>query len=201
MSMNMGPPYMQGPNNMPVQVMQGMGPPPMMMPGNPMMGGMGPMIRDGPGMSNNGGPMAPPPNMRMSGMGPPGPNNHQQQQQQHSGPPQNQMNQYDPRYNAQRNSGVGLLGAGPQQMGGYNQDVRSQYDGPPGRYPSDGFTNYGNAPSSDRGFNSVNQVDESNFGGNSSEWNGNQGRVNRKDRRRTTRGKFGGLPRKKDTSS
>ena len=195
--MNMGPGYMQGPGNMPVPVMQTMGPPPMMMPGNSMMGNMGPMMRDGPMGGNNPGSMAPP-NMRMGGMpGPPGPG-HQQQQ---SNMPQNQMNQYDPRFNSQRNSGVGLLGPAPQQMGGYGQDVRPPYDGPPGRYPPDNFGNYGNAQNSDRGYNPNGQMDESNYQGNPNDWNGNPGRINRKDRRRTTRGKFSGLPRKKDNTA
>ncbi|XP_058804894.1 protein suppressor of sable [Phymastichus coffea] len=204
MPMGMSSSYMQNPTAIPVQsIGSSMGPQPLM--GAPMLGGMGPMMRDGPVLSRempvigrdvpvmggNGGSSMGPPNMRMGS-----------RMQQHPGP-QSQMRDYgDPRYNSRGENNVGLLGPGPQQMGGYRDDPRSQFDGPPGRYPVDNYDNYGNGPNMgrgelrmERGFNGG--LDESNFSGNS-DWGGNQGRMNRKDRRRTTRGKFGGLLKRKD---
>lgn len=153
----------------------------------PMMGG------NGTGINQD--------NMRMRNMGPPG-SNHMQQ---HSGSNQHQMNQYDPRYNAPRGASVGLLGVAPQNMGGYSQDMRGQYDGPPSRYQNEGYGNYGN-PNHDRGdprsmYNHNGPMDDQqNYSNKKSDWNNmNQGRPNRKERRRPLRGKFG-MSRKKDLS-
>lgn len=224
MPMAMATGYMQNSGNMPVQSMPSMGPQPLM--GSSMMSGMGPMMRDGPVMNrempggmgrdgppmgregpvmgregpvmgregpvmggNGGGPMGPP-SMRMG----PG-------MQQHPGPPREMREYGDPRYTSQRGNNVGLLGPGPQQMSGYRDDPRSQYDVPPSRYPVDNYDNYGNTPNMgqgelrlERGFNG--RMDDSNYSG-GSDWGG-QGRINRKDRRRPTRGKFGGMPKRKD---
>lgn len=205
----------QGSGNMQGQgMMQNIGPQPLMMQGSmnsqSMMMRESPIMRDGPMIGGNGTGMNQD-NMRMRNMGPP-PSNHMQQQHpgdrhlgdrhpgdRHPGD-MNQMNQYDPRYNSQRGNSVGLLGAAPPQMGGYPQDVRGQYDGPPSRYPNDAYGGYGN-PNQDRGdprsmYNHNCPMDDQNYSKKQSDWNMNQGRPNRKERRRPLRGKFGG--RKKD---
>ena len=184
MNMNMGQ-YMPGP-----PVMQGM---PMMMGPNPMMGNMGPMM---------GGPM--PQNMQMMGpnMGPSMGQNMGPNMGQNMGPNmgqnmgssmgqnmnssmgqnmgQNQMN-FDPRYNAQRNNGAGLLGPGPM---GFGPDVGPNFEG---GYPNGNFNNFGPGPGDHRNFGP--NPDGPNFG-NGGEWNGNQnqnqnrrgGRIRRRNR-------------------
>ncbi|XP_023245240.1 uncharacterized protein LOC106643214 isoform X3 [Copidosoma floridanum] len=194
MGQNIQAPFVQGQSNMQMHGMQqgmnqgmqqSMGQS-MMMPGNSMMGpsGMGPMMRDGPNMSGNGGPgTMGGSSMRIGGMG-------------QGGPQMSGQGQY---YSGQR---TGLLGAGPGPLPNYSQDVRNQYDMPGRGYPTDNYNNYGpNGPNSDRvdhRFNSNGPMDEPGFGG-SADWNSNPSKIGRKDRRRPPRGgKFSGMPRRKD---
>jgi len=128
-NMSLGPASLQVRSGMPGGPLPGgiPGPPQNMMgpigPNHPMnMGNMGPMR---PMM--NAGPMPPPmgmphgPTMGMNGPVPM--------------PPQSQMN-FDPRFNAQRNNGAGLLGPGPNNFGPDNYE-----GGPP--YPCSGnFNNF-----------------------------------------------------------
>lgn len=143
-------------------------------PNHPMnMGNMGPMR---PMM--NAGPM-PPQNIPSMGM-PHGPSMGMNGPPM---PPQGQMN-FDPRFNAQRNNGAGLLGPGPGNFGPDNYEG----GGPP--YPCGGnFNNFGgpNGASSDPfGPNGSNGP---NFGPmNSDDWGGSRqrgGRVRRRNRSRT----------------
>ncbi|XP_015174026.1 PREDICTED: protein suppressor of sable isoform X1 [Polistes dominula] len=154
----------------------------MAMSQNPMLGSMGPM---GPMMNPSMGPQNMPP-MSMTSMAnmPPTMNM--------NGPvmSQNQMN-YDPRYNAQRNNGAGLLGPAPGV--GFGPDVAPTYDGPP-PYSGSNFNNFGpNSGPADpslMGFN-PNGPNPSNFVmDNGPDWNGASqsrrgGRVRRRNRNRT----------------
>lgn len=178
-NMGMGPGGMPVPQGMPgPQGMQGQG----MMPmgPNPMLGNMGPM---GPMMNAPMGPQNMPP-MGMTGMPnmPPG--------MALNGPvvPQNQMN-FDPRYNVNRNNGVGLLGPAP----GFGPDVNPSYDGAP-PYSGGNFNNFGPGPGpvpQDSGMMGFNPNGPNpNFGMDGPEWNGaNQnrrgGRIRRRNRNRT----------------
>ncbi|XP_011871701.1 PREDICTED: protein suppressor of sable isoform X2 [Vollenhovia emeryi] len=146
-----------------------MGPP--MGPNHPMgMGNMGPMR-----------PMMPPQNMPPMGMphgpgmgmnGPPGPM-----------PPQGQMN-FDPRFNAQRNNGAGLLGPGPP--GNFGPD---NYEGGP-PYPCGGnFNNFGPGGSGGGDPFGPNGSNGPNFGPpmGGDDWGSRQrgGRIRRRNRSRT----------------
>lgn len=136
--MDMGPNMGLGPGGMPVPPGMPGGPPPNMQgpggmmpmgPNHPMgMGNMGPMrpMMNTPMPPQNMPPMGMPPSMGMNG--PPMPM------------PQGQMN-YDPRFNVQRNNGVGLLGPGP---GNFGPDVNNSYEGgAPPPYPGGNFNNFG----------------------------------------------------------
>ncbi|XP_043665907.1 protein suppressor of sable isoform X4 [Vespula pensylvanica] len=175
-NMALGPPGMPVTQNMPGS--QNM----MTISSNAMLGNMGPM---GPMMNSPMGPQNMPP-MSMTNMPnmPPTMNM--------NGPVMspNQMN-YDPRYNAQRNNGAGLLGPAPGV--GFGPDVAPTYDGPP-PYSGGNFNNFGpNSGPADpslMGFN-PNGPNPPNFVMDSGpDWNGaNQnrrgGRVRRRHRNRT----------------
>lgn len=179
----MGPNIGLGPTG--IQVRPGMpgGPLPGGIPGPPqgMMGPMGPnhpmnMSNMGPMRSMmNAGPM-PPQNMPPMGM-PHGPAMGM------NGPvpmPQNQMN-FDPRFNAQRNNGAGLLGPGPGNFGPDNYE-----GGPP--YPCGGnFNNFGPGGGSGDPFG-PNGSSGPNFGPmGGDDWGNRQrgGRIRRRNRSRT----------------
>ncbi|XP_046465898.1 protein suppressor of sable isoform X1 [Neodiprion pinetum] len=152
---------------------------PMALGGNaPMMGNMGPMNMmgnigaNGPMMGNmpNMGPM--PGMTNVPPMGNMGPNGA------HMGPA-NQMN-FDPRFNAQRNSGAGLLGPAPT-MGGFGHDGPN-YEGPNYEGPNFSPSNFNNFGPNDNmmGFG-PNGPPPPNFGGNGGDWNaGNQNQNNRR---------------------
>ncbi|XP_011142235.2 protein suppressor of sable isoform X3 [Harpegnathos saltator] len=136
-SMDMGPSGMGiGPGGMPVPSGMPGGPPPNMSgPGGMMsmgpnhgpmsMGNMGPMrpMMNTPMPPQNMPPMGMPSSMGMNG--PPMPM------------PQGQMN-YDPRFNVQRNNGVGLLGPGPN----FGPDNSYEGGAPPPGYGGN-FNNFG----------------------------------------------------------
>lgn len=176
-SMSLNNPQQNPDNNMGMNS-QGM---PMGLGGNaPIMGGMGPMNMmgnmggNGPIMGNMAGMGPMPPMANMPPMGNMGPNGS------HMGPPPSQMN-FDPRFNAQRNSGAGLLGPAPVM--GYGHDG-PPYEGP--NFPQGNFNNFGpndnmmgfgpNGPSGPSG------PPPPNFGGNGGDWNngGNQNQSNRR---------------------
>ncbi|XP_012268635.2 protein suppressor of sable [Athalia rosae] len=179
------PPQQQTPENPMAMNNQGMG---MGMGGNvPIMGNMGPMNMmgnmpgNGPMMGSmpNMGPM--PPMANIPPMGNMGPNGS------HMVPP-NQMN-FDPRFNAQRNSGAGLLGPAPI-IGGFGHDGPN-YEGPLD-FPPGNFNNFG-PPDNMMGFGPNGPPPPPNFGGNGGDWNGgnpNQGnrrggRARRRNRNRS----------------
>ncbi|XP_070519803.1 protein suppressor of sable-like isoform X3 [Cardiocondyla obscurior] len=180
----MGPNMGLGPAGMPVRPGMPGGPMPSGMPGPPQgmmgpmgpshpmsMGGMGPMrpmMSPGPIPPQNMPPMGMPhgPAMGMNGPVPM--------------PPQNQMN-FDPRFNAQRNNGAGLLGPGPNNFGPDNYE-----GGPP--YPCGGnFNNFGHGNSGGDPFG-PNGSNGPNFGPmGSDDWGSRQrgGRIRRRNRNRT----------------
>ncbi|XP_014484881.1 PREDICTED: protein suppressor of sable isoform X2 [Dinoponera quadriceps] len=189
--MDMGPNMGLGPGGMPVPPGMPGGPPPNMMgpmgPSHPMAMGpnMGPMrpMMNAPMPPQNMPPMGMPPSMGMNG--PPMPM-----------PQGGQMN-YDPRFNVQRNNGVGLLGPGPNTFGPDN----SYEGGAPPPYPGGNFNNFGGGngggpggpggpgDASMMGFN-PNASNPPNFMGDGAEWgpgNGNRrgGRIRRRNRNRT----------------
>lgn len=191
-----GPPMNMGSQQQPTENQMGMNPQgmPMGMPGNaPMMGNMGPMNMMG-NMGGNGPMMGAMPNMgpmppmaNMPPMGNMGPNGS------HMGP-NNQMN-FDPRFNAQRNSGAGLLGPAPA-MGSFHEGPPN-YEGP--NFPPGNFNNFG--PNENMMGFGPNGPPPPNFGGNGGgDWNGgnqNQsnrrgGRARRRNRNRSNNNNSGG---------
>lgn len=174
-----------GPGGM--QVRPGMpgGPIPSGIPGPPQ-GMMGPMGPNHPMGMGNMGPMRP-----MMNAGPIPPQNMPPMGMPHGPamgmngpvpmPPQNQMN-FDPRFNAQRNNGAGLLGPGPATFGPDNYE-----GGPP--YPCSGnFNNFGGPSGSGSdpfGPNGSNGPNFSSMG--SDDWGSRQrgGRIRRRNRSRT----------------
>ncbi|KAG5319447.1 SUS protein, partial [Pseudoatta argentina] len=142
-------------------------------PNHPMnmgnMGPMRPMMNAGPMPPQNIPPMGMPhgPSMGMNGPVPM--------------PPQGQMN-FDPRFNAQRNNGAGLLGPGPGNFGPDNYE-----GGPP--YPCGGnFNNFGGPNGGNSDPFGPNGSNGPNFGPmNSDDWGSRQrgGRVRRRNRSRT----------------
>lgn len=195
--MDMGPNMGLGPGGMPLPPSMPGGPPPNM----PGPGGMMPMGPNHPMGMGNMGPMRPmmppmgmPPSMGMNGPPMPMPS---------------QMN-YDPRFNVQRNNGVGLLGPGPNNFG---SDANNSYEGgAPPPYPGGNFNNFGPGggggsggggggagsgsggpggpgDSGVMGFN-PNASNPPNFMGDGTDWvpsNGNRrgGRIRRRNRNRT----------------
>ncbi|XP_011641735.1 uncharacterized protein LOC105430088 isoform X1 [Pogonomyrmex barbatus] len=184
----MGPNMSLSPGAMQVRPGMSGGPPPGSMPGPPQ-GMMGPMGPNHPMNMSSMGPMRP-----MMNAGPMPPQNIPPMGMPHGPamgmngpvpmPPQSQMN-FDPRFNAQRNNGAGLLGPGPSTFGPENYE-----SGPP--YPcGSNFNNFtgpgggggGGDPFGPNGSNGPN------FGPpmGSDDWGSRQrgGRVRRRNRSRT----------------
>lgn len=183
----MGPNMGLGPASMQVRPGMPSGPLPGSMPGPGPQGMMGPMGPNHPMNMGNMGPMRP-----MMNAGPMPPQNMPPMGMPHGPtmgmngppmPPQNQMN-FDPRFNAQRNNGAGLLGPGPPATFGPDN-----YEGGP-PYPCGGgnFNNFGGPGGGGGdpfGPNSSNGPNFGPMGGD--DWGSRQrgGRIRRRNRSRT----------------
>lgn len=180
----MGPNMGLGPAGMPVRSGMPGGPLPGGMSGPPQ-GMMGPMGPNHPMGMGNMGPMRP-----MMNSGPMPPQNMPPMGMPHGPamgmngpvpmPPQNQMN-FDPRFNAQRNNGAGLLGPGPT----FGPD---NYEGGPPYPCSSNFNNFGGPGGGNGDPFGPNGSSGPNFGPmGGDDWGSRQrgGRIRRRNRSRT----------------